>query len=188
MLSYFSSHSLPGRFKIPATPKIPKSSRLRPKSSYHSKRQRIVAAFQTVLQVKRRIWFVFFPLWSLIYFLTRYYLLIRKKRKCFLALKSMACKINTQAFFFHVFQTRHLYTPGKMHLLFLSKGDSEEGDRGSWGFQNWFIGGSIVDSVMLLLFYTDIRTRSFLPSTDSKPPLSSPALQWLSQLSATQKL
>lgn len=100
----------------------------------------------------------------------------------------MACKINIQAFFFHVFQTRHLYTPGKMHLLLLSKGDSEEGDRGSRGFQNWFIGGSIVDSVTLLLFYTDIRTHSFLPSTDSKPPLSSPALLWLSGLSATQRL
>lgn len=87
----------------------------------------------------------------------------------------MACKINIQAFFFHVFQTRHLYTPGKMHLLFLSKGDTEEGNRGSWGFQNWFIGGSIVDSVMLLLFYTDIRTRSFLPSTDSKTSLVLPS-------------
>lgn len=100
----------------------------------------------------------------------------------------MAYKINIQAFFFHVFQTRRLYTPGKMYLLFLSKGDSEEGHRGSWGFQNWFIGGSIVDSVMLLLFHTDIRTQGFFPSTDSKPPLSSLAFLGLSELSAAQKL
>jgi len=59
---------------------------------------------------------------------------------------------------------------GSSHLLFLSKEDSEVGDRGSQGFQNWFIGGSTVDSVLLHLLYTDTRTHSFLCPIETNFP------------------